>query len=181
VATKQIVIADASPLIALSLIDRLSWLRHLFGQTGQAVQVVQSVVDEALGGAFAQSEARLQLAFKQGWLAIAQAAQRAAPHHAVELTALLDAGEAASLRHAAALQADGAHCLVLVDEKAARAVAKELGLAVVGTAAIVALAQRHGLTDDAMGEFKRLHEAGFWVSADIIRKALSVPTAPGKP
>ena len=57
-------IADASPLVALSLIDRLHWLPDIFGP----VHVVGAVLNEVLTGQFDASESSIRTALDKGWL-----------------------------------------------------------------------------------------------------------------
>ena len=62
-----VVIADASPLIALARVDGLSWLQVLF----QQVLVTDVVIGEVLTGTFPESESRIQAALNAGWLEVA--------------------------------------------------------------------------------------------------------------
>ena len=59
-----IVIADASPLIALARVSRIVWLQDLFGE----VVVTTVVLREVLTGRFPESEATIETAFAAGWL-----------------------------------------------------------------------------------------------------------------
>ncbi|MFM7548261.1 MAG: hypothetical protein ACKO8I_05180 [Cyanobacteriota bacterium] len=60
----QIVIADASPLIALARVNGLGWLQQLF--TG--VVVTEIVLAEVLTGRYPHTEAPIQQALAAGWL-----------------------------------------------------------------------------------------------------------------
>ncbi|MDR0781735.1 MAG: DUF3368 domain-containing protein, partial [Pseudomonadales bacterium] len=62
--------------------------------------------------------------------------------------------------------------LLLMDERAGRAVAQELGLKVTGTAAVVGMAKARGLIPSAREVFTRLHAAEFRVAAAVIREIL---------
>ena len=93
----HVVIADACPLIALSLIDSLHWLGQLFGQ----VQAVQAVLAEVLPGAFNTSEQRIGGALESGILTVVEDGECAGAEDAGTLAlqnviqqAMLDAGEA---------------------------------------------------------------------------------------
>ena len=129
-----IVIADASPLIALARVDGLGWLQALF--------------HEVLTGSFAASEACIEQAIAAGWLRAVPCALNAPP------LPDLDEGEAASIRLALAF---GGETLLLIDERAGRAVAQELGLQVAGTAAVIGLAKQNGLIASARSVFAELH------------------------
>jgi predicted nucleic acid-binding protein len=82
----------------------------------------------------------------------------------------LDEGEAACLRIAAAYPGDS---LVLMDERAGRALAAELGLKVTGTAAIIGMARRRGLIGSARAAFERLHQSDFRISVEVIQTVLA--------
>lgn len=104
-----IVIADASPLIALARVNGLGWLEALFGQ----VLVTEEVMAEVLSGGYPAREEPIQAAIASGWLrAVAvDSSEPALPD--------LDEGEAASIRLALI---SGPQTLLLIDERAGRAV-----------------------------------------------------------
>ena len=59
-----IVIADASPLIALARVNGIVWLQDLFGE----VVVTTVELREVLTGRFPESEAPIETALAAGWL-----------------------------------------------------------------------------------------------------------------
>jgi predicted nucleic acid-binding protein len=81
----------------------------------------------------------------------------------------LDEGEAACIR--IALASPG-RSLVLMDERAGRAVATERGLCVAGTAAVIGMAKTQGLIRSARDVFARLHRSDFRISAQVIETVL---------
>ena len=173
----HVVIADACPLIALSLIDSLHWLGQLFGQ-------VQAVLAEVLPGAFNTSEQRIRAALEFGILAMVEEGEGAGAEDAGTLAlqnviqqAMLDAGEASSLVHAQRLKqtcVSGATApLLIMDERAGRQVAAACALPVVGTAALVVMAKERGVVQSAKAEFARLHAAGFWISQPVLKVMLA--------
>ena len=87
-----VVIADASPLIALARVDGLGWLAALFGE----VLVTDVVLAEVLPGRFPESEAPIREAIRVGLVRVAA--------NVPSTPALpdLDEGEAASIRLALA-------------------------------------------------------------------------------
>ena len=176
----HVVIADACPLIALSLIDSLHWLGQLFGQ----VQAVQAVLAEVLPGAFNTSEQRIGGALESGILTVVEDGECAGAEDAGTLAlqnviqqAMLDAGEASSLVHALRLKqtcVSGATApLLIMDERAGRQVAAACALPVVGTAALVVMAKERGVVQSAKAEFARLHAAGFWISQPVLKVMLA--------
>ncbi|PPD36215.1 MAG: hypothetical protein CTY18_05075 [Methylomonas sp.] len=60
----------------------------------------------------------------------------------------------------------------MMDEKTGRAVAREKGLSVVGTAAIIGLAKKQGLIPSARKIFEVLHQSDFRISAGVINQVL---------
>jgi predicted nucleic acid-binding protein len=86
-------------------------------------------------------------------------------HDVLVPTVVTDEGEAASIRLALAAEAPA---LLLVDERAGRAVAREHGLAVAGTAAVIGLAHRKGLIPSARAVFSALHASDFRIAPAVI-------------
>ena len=168
-AEEVTVIADASPLIALAMIERLDLLHALFG----AVKVVQAVCQEVLTGSFDPSERVIEQAFERGWLELVgdeSPVFQAMPKAAVATWMHLDPGEAASISYAmrAPLRSK-----IIIDELAGRSVCQALGLAHTGTLGIIALAKQEGIIASAKAEYARLHAVGFWIAAPLMRKMLA--------
>jgi predicted nucleic acid-binding protein len=146
-----LVITDASPLIAQARVDGLRWLADLFG----VVRVPVPVASEVLTGGFPATEAAIREAIAAGRLLV--------------ITAIplnpelpdLDEGEAACLRLGLASDEPS---LVLIDERAGRALALELGLQVAGTAAGIGMARRRGLIPSARQVFRALHASDFRIA-----------------
>jgi len=154
-----ILISDASPLIALARVNGLPWLQQLFTE----VVVTDVVLAEVLTGRYPDTEAPIEQALAAGWLR-AVAVDRSEP-------ALpdLDEGEAASIRLALS---SGKPVLLLIDERAGRAVAQELGLTVAGTAAVIGLARRRDLIASARDVFAALHASDFRIAPAVIQAVL---------
>ncbi len=168
-AAKVTVIADASPLIALAMIDRLALLPQLFG----TVKVVHTVCQEIMTGQFDSNERSIAHAVEQGWiLPVADVAPDlgSMPVEAVSGWRYLDPGEAASI--SLAWSASDTHS-VLIDETAGRSMCSILGLPFLGTAGMLGLAKANGLFPSAKAELERLHAAGFWISANLVRLVLA--------
>jgi predicted nucleic acid-binding protein len=62
--------------------------------------------------------------------------------------------------------------LLLMDERAGRAVAQEQGLRFAGTAAVIGMTRARGLIDSAREVFARLHASDFRISAAVIETVL---------
>ncbi|MCP9809839.1 DUF3368 domain-containing protein [Cyanobium sp. HWJ4-Hawea] len=155
----SVVISDASPLIALARVDGLSWLQALFTE----VLVTDVVIGEVLTGDFTETEMRIQAAIMDGWLkpVVVSGTEPELPD--------LDEGEAASIRLVLSM---GLEALLLIDERAGRAVAQALGLQVAGTAAVIGLAQQKGLIRSAQAIFAELSTSDFRISPEVIETVL---------
>ena len=66
----------------------------------------------------------------------------------------------------------GEAALLLMDERAGRAVAVAKGLTVAGTAAVIGMAKQRGLIALAKPVFERLHRSDFRISAEVIAVVL---------
>lgn len=157
--TKKVIV-DASPLIGLALVEGLIWLPKLFGQ----VFVPESVKQEVLPGKSAPGEQVLAHAFDSGWLTVWH--ESITPHLDIDL----DAGETDCIN--IALSSPQKYLLIM-DERAGRAVAKEYQLHVAGTAAVIGQAKKQGLISSARATFEILHRSDFRISATVINKILA--------
>lgn len=156
----RIVLTDASPLIGLSLVNGLPWLGVLFGE----VWMPEEVRKEVLPDSGFRGEQAIRDAMESGWLRLWS--QPVADLPLPEL----DEGEAACIRIA---MDHAGESLVLMDERAGRATALEMGLQVAGTAAIIGMAKTRGLVGSARGVFAALHQSDFRISAEVIRTVLA--------
>ncbi len=84
------------------------------------------------------------------------------------LEGLVDNCEAEALVLALERNAD----LLLVDDRDARNLAKRLGLQVMGTLGVIALAKYIGLITEAQPIVDKLVESGFWISRRILEEFL---------
>jgi predicted nucleic acid-binding protein len=156
----RLVLSDASPLIGLSIVDGLSWLPALFGK----VWIPTEVQNEVLSGQVSRGEAAIRSALKHKWLAVWEGAT------SIAVLPSLDEGESACIRIAMKHKGDA---LLLIDERAGRAVAQEHGIRVAGTAAVIGMAKQRGLISSAKAVFATLHISDFRISAEVIRTVLA--------
>lgn len=162
----RLVLTDASPLIGLSRVGGLGWLGSLFG----TVWVPLEVLREVLPGHELPGEAAIRDALRAGsvreWKrAISKPSGLPLPD--------LDEGEATCIRIALSRTARGDDTLLLMDERAGRAVATERGLRVAGTAAVIGMAKTRGLIPSAKTAFSLLHGSDFRISPEVIRTVLA--------
>jgi predicted nucleic acid-binding protein len=156
----RIIISDASPLIGLSIVDGLSWLPKLF----DTVWIPEEVRREVLPARAAQGKQAIELALDRGWLQLWQ--EPFEPLTDIDL----DEGESACISIALGLSEP---VLLIMDERAGRAVAKEKGVAIIGTAALIGEAKKRGLIPSAREAFEVLHQSDFRISANVIRTVLT--------
>lgn len=156
----RLVLSDASPLIVLARVSGLPWLRALFGE----LVIPETVREEILGRGVWPGMEALREAIEAGWLVV-----RADGDELPEIPQL-DEGEAACIRHA--LRHDGP-TLILMDERAGRAVAGEFGIQVAGTAAVIGQAKQRGLIPSAHAVFEELLRGDFHLSREVIQTVLA--------
>ncbi len=158
----QIVIADASPLIGLAIVDGLAWLPTLFGD----VWIPSSVRNEVLPGIQARGESAIAAAMRakhlRVWTKVIPDADPPLPE--------LDEGESDCIR--IALSSGAIDALILMDERAGRAVARARGVTVAGTAAVIGLAKKRRLIRAAKPYFAKLHATDFRIGANVIETIL---------
>ena len=157
-----LVICDASPIIAtiigMARVDGLDWLKPLFGQ----VWIPGQVESEVLSDRARQDQAVIRAAVSTGILNVWPD-----PIEPV-IAADLDEGESACIDLALAHPGS----LLLMDERAGRAVAREHGIVVSGTAAVIGQARTRDLIPSARDIFERLLQGDFRIAPEVIRTVL---------
>ncbi len=155
----QLVVADAGPLIVLSLIGRLNLLSQVFGE----VWVAEAVRHELMGQGTFPGQAELDSAFEH-WL-------HSTPvdlgnWHAINPD--IDAGEASGICLAERYPGS----LLIIDDKAGRLEAQARGLRYVGLAGIIRRAKQVGLVDAARPTLEALRHAGYFLNDALMRDIL---------
>lgn len=158
---RKFVVIDSSPLIGLAMVSGLAWLPELFNQ----VYLSETVKREVLPGKNAPGEKAIEEAMAAGWIKIWP--DPILPKLDIEL----DAGETDCIN--IALSYPQGQVLLVMDERAGRAVAKEKSLMVIGTAAIIGLAKKQGLISSAREVFKVLHTSDFRIAPAVINQILT--------
>ena len=160
------VICNAGPLIALGKLNRLDLLAAVYGQ----VSIPEPVYDEVVvqGAMRGEPDARLVRIIwqRQRWPIVPV---DAAMLSRVQPSAILGRGEMAVL----ALAATHADPEVLMDDAAARAEAKRMGLRVRGTLGVLVQAYRQGRLSLPQAEFlieEIADRADIWISAQLCRR-----------
>lgn len=153
-----VVVADAGPLIALGCLNQIPLLRKLYVRAlvPQAV-VTECLLDIRLPGAVA-----VQRAVAGGDLELADDPVDLDP------SALrLDRGESAAILTAQQLTAH-----VLVDEARGRAVARNLGIKVVGTLGVLIAAKQRSFIPELAPLLAQMKQNGYYLAATLVEDAL---------
>lgn len=141
----MIVVADASPLIALARVGRLVLLRDMFESLllPEAVwrEVAEAGLDKAGTGTILQAD----------WI-------KRRPVSDTGLVSLLRRDLGAGEAEAIVLARETDACLLLMDEQMGRAAAKRLGLRVSGLVGVLIEARERGLLVDSEAVVNELHE-----------------------
>lgn len=168
---QQIVITDASPLIALARIGRIHLLRDLFSE----VWITETVRQEVLLGGEFNDAASIDAAIRAGWLQVELLPETLpSPVSVAAYVAGLDPGETSAILWAAGLQQTGQRVLLIMDEMKGRAVARRLSLEIMGSAGIIATAKRLGLIPQARPLLEQLQASGYYLSPVVAEMALKM-------
>lgn len=156
----MIVIADAGPLIHLSLLGRIDLLPAIYGRILIPDLVYKEVVQAGEGMAGA-SEVR-----DASWIDLVSHEPEADLFRL--LRSQLDPGEAAALWLGTERQADW----ILSDDRQARLAAERLGFQVKGTLGVLAEAKRRSLIPELALLLRQLQDQGVWISEKLIQSVL---------
>ena len=156
----QTIIINATPIIALALLDQLALLQPLYG----TVLIPPAVQAEVLaGGARLIGVTELQHA---SWIKLTALQD---PRRA-DLLSDLDRGEAEVIALAQELNAN----LVIIDERLARRHAKRLGLTLTGTLGVLLKAKQNKLIPAIEPLIQTLLQNGIRLGDDVIAEALKL-------
>lgn len=153
----MLVVADASPLIALIEISKLEILPALFSTI-----VIPPKVMSELQSKKRISAVRNFAAAPPAWLQICSPSK-------VEIIPILDSGETAAICLALELNAN----LLLIDEAKRRRAASKRNIPITGTIGVLELAADNQLLELA-ATFAELKSSSFWVSDDLIEERLRI-------
>lgn len=156
----MIVVADAGPIIHLSLVRLLGLLPALYRQVLVPDLVYKEVVvdGDVLAGSAELREAR--------WIEVISH-DPGAPLFQL-LRAQLDPGEAAAI----SLAVTRKPAMVLSDDRPARLMAEQLGLTVRGTLGILVEAKRRGEIAEVAPIVAALRNQGVWLSNGLVLRIL---------
>lgn len=146
---EELVISDASPLIALVDIGQIDLLQQMY-QRVLITDVVRGEIHADL----------------PAWIEVSTDYE-VQPYQLLCLE--LDAGEASAI--ALALKQIGSR--IILDERKGRIVAKRLNLKVTGTVGLIVKAKETGLITSGKVVLDQLAEHGFWLSEKLKRQILA--------
>ncbi len=152
------VIADTTPIIALSLVDLLPLLRSLYERV-----VIPPAVRSELRAGGSHGSGSVDLAAAP-WI---EPAALVDPSRA-DLLADLDRGEAEVI----ALGQERRSRLVIIDERLGRQHARRLGLPLTGSIGILLRAKEEGLVPAVRPILETLRDGGIYLGAELVAKAL---------
>jgi len=152
-----LVVSNSSVIIAFARACRLDLLDRLFRKVVVPEAVWEEVTVEGKPGR--------EKILKAGFIHVRKAGNR---RLVAFLEEFVDRGEAEAIVLALELNAD----LLLVDDRDARSLAKKLGLQVMGTLGVLALAKYRGLIQEVKPIIDELVETGFWISRRILKEFL---------
>jgi len=156
------VVSNATPLIGLSILNRMDLLKTLFGK----IYIPRSVFEElTINGANRAGGQEIAEGVSAGWVHVEDVP---ASSTLTTLKTDLDDGEAEAIALALALQAD----LLVIDERKGRAKAKALGVNLTGTIGLLLLARAKGIEIDLLSELPQLRAHGFRISDELLNRVL---------
>lgn len=151
------VISNATPLVALSSIGKLTLLRDLYGE----ILIPQAVYEEFVA---TQKITRQTSLDKSAWIKVKPLVN---PRDVLVYVGL-DRGESEVLT----LANEQSARLVIIDEKRARRYAERLGLSVTGTIGILLTAKRWGFLPTVSPLLHQLLAQGIFLSPNLITQTL---------
>lgn len=157
----MIIVSNTTPLSELAKIDRLDLLQTLFTK----ILIPPAVYTELTTGNHPATTA----------IPAATWIETRVVHQAERIEQLLqtpglDRGECAAITLAQELNADR----LLMDERAGRRLAQQLGLPVIGTIGILLLAKQLGILNEIAPLLNDLIDQGKWMSSTFYRQVLQM-------
>lgn len=150
------VVSNTGPLIALASIGRFSLLNDLFDRVHVPAAILAEVLDETTQSAVATAS----------WLIVDNVSSLLAVQI---LREELDAGESEAIVLTTELNAE----LLLIDERAATARARSLGLKTLGTLGVLLMAKEMGKLAAIKPAVDDLLSAGFHMSSALYQSVLA--------
>jgi len=156
------VVSNTSPILNLAIIGKLSLLHEQLGE----ILIPKAVLDELRVEEDLPGSSDIRNAIELGWLVV----KKVLDQNQVRILALeLDRGESEAIALALQVEAEW----ILVDEREARKICKELGLKVTGVLGIILKAWRNGKLSSLKKIIEELiSKAGFRISDELYQSIL---------
>lgn len=164
----SIIIADASPLIALASIDQLDLLQKLY----ETVLIPNAVKQELRVNSNMAGAKRLGVAMNEGWLKLESCEYPKEPYQ--QLQYILDQGEVEAILLAECFATHKDYRFLLIDERKGRKVAQKRGLLIAGTGVVLLAAKQKKLIDSVEKELDSMQGNGYRLSVGLRRKLLEM-------
>ena len=153
VKEKEIIIADASPLIAFGKIKRISLLTDLFSK----LMASQTVAEECISDLSLPGAKEIYEAINNGVITVTTDPDRTEEYQ--DVYDILGKGEATAIVLAKKLNFG-----VLIDERLGRQIAHKMELKVIGTAGVLLIAKQNGLIKAVHPLLEELRKSGYFFS-----------------
>ncbi len=157
------VVSNASPLIGLSLINKLYLLKELWGEIIIPNAVYEEVVIKGEGKPGALL---VKNAVKEGWIKVIEIKEK---NLSKFLMSILDYGEAEAIILAQEIKAD----LIILDNREPRLFAHQIGLKVIGTVGVILKAYDRQIIKDSLEEIHKLRNYGFYIGDSLLDRIRS--------
>ncbi len=156
------IVADTSPLVALSAVNRVDLLANVFDQVIVPCAVYDEIVTQGEGWIAAESA---QACLRENtWMQVREVPQSPLLD---ELRSRLGAGEAEVI----ALASDS-DCVALIDDRKARRIGEGLNLHVIGTFGVLARNKLEGRIAVVRPLIEGMRSAGIYFSDDLVKHFL---------
>jgi uncharacterized protein len=157
-----IVVSNASPLISLAKVDCLNVLPEIFGRISITFEVRQEVVVAGSGRPAAHAIQSVP------WIEVEAVKNRALLQQWQQIYRL-GAGELSTILLAQELAAD----LAIIDERAARLLAMQHGVKVMGCVGVLEIGHRQGRVNDLRAVYERMLSKGVHIDREILNYSLA--------
>lgn len=159
-SVKNIVVANTSPIIYLSAINKTDLLKKLFGEIFIPGAVKQEIIS---GGKDTFGFREIE---NEQWIKTKNIENELAKKC---LLTDIDDGEAEVIVLAEELKAN----IIVMDDRLGRKVARLRGFHVIGTLRLLIAAKEKGIIAEVKPLVERLKEVGFWISEDVYTDILA--------
>lgn len=154
------VISDTGPIIALAKVKKLTLLKSLF----EKVYITPTVYKELMAKIGFEGE-EIDKALNDF---VEQVKIESQSSEIAQLVKELGAGEKQCIEYA---YTSKEHYILVMDDKAARRAAKQMGIKTVGTIGILLKAKQNGSVDNITKILIEMRNKGYWLSDEIIKTA----------